>query len=129
MDKIEALVDALWTYAGTKDPESKAYSARNPLALMEYDDMGKATGRMRTFSSLHGGLAAAKFDIMVKVSGKSRARLNGDNFTLRGLCISYSMPELTSDYVAKFLRKALKDPSINSDTRLDYFATNSNMGI
>ena len=128
MNRVEALTEALIKYTRYSEPESSEYKFRNPLGLRWYPtasdhDHDEATG-LRIFGSLVDGYQAALFDVKLKVAGKSRAGLKG-NDTLIDLCRSYSMPDGTAAYVAKFLRKALGMDHLNERTHLEYFAENS----
>lgn len=121
MKKLEVLLDAISSFNGFKDPESLTYKARNPLGLRSFEN--GIAGDMRKFPSLIGGYGAGLFDLKVKCSGQSRAKLN-EQFNLRGLVRVYSLPDQTAMYVARFLRKALKDESIKETTELSYFVEN-----
>lgn len=124
MNKIEALVDAIGKANGLHDPESACYKLRNPLLIRSFARPGKhetdETGR-RVFSSLLSGYKAGLFDIELKIAGKSRAGLRPDN-TLTNLLGVYGIKEPGGiGYVVSFLRRALSDASINSQTLLSYF--------
>jgi len=118
MKRLEVLLDAIAAVNGFKDPESPVYRARNPLAL-RYFNNGFA-GNLRKFPSLLGGYGAGLYDLKVKCSGESRAKLE-DQFNLKGLIRVYSLPDQTVIYVTRFLRKALNDESIKDTTELSYF--------
>jgi hypothetical protein len=118
--RLECLLSAIAQYNKALLPTDPAFHANNPLRLGEYEN-GVATGKLKKFNSVHGGLVAGLYDLKVKTSGKSRAKLDGENFTIQGLIRVYSLKDGTEDYVAKFLRQALSDDSINPQTRLDYF--------
>lgn len=118
--RLEALFDSLVAVSGYRDPQSKQYQLRNPISLRVFIN-GEATNELRKFDSLCGGIQAALFDLKIKCSGKSRAKLLADQFTIQGLVRSYFMPDLTADKVAQFLRRALNDEYIKPSTRLDYF--------
>ena len=122
LSRIECLLYAIWNVNGARDPDHPGFAARNPLCLQAFSQDGKATGKLRTFTSLHGGILAAEFDLRCKTQGKSRARLNGDKFTLEGLMLCYNLKPETAITVSKFLRRALSDPSIKPHTKLDYFS-------
>src|SRR5579871_189240 len=121
LSRIEALADALHFYNGANRPIDPAYFARNPLRLQVFTGNGQATGKLRHFSSHHSGFQAALFDLRIKCSGKSRAKLDNGNFTLTGLVESYNLNAITAKPVARFLRQALGDDSITENTPLDYF--------
>lgn len=119
MKRLEVLLDAIASVNGFKDPESQAYQCRNPLGLKEFRD-GICQNKLRRFPSLLGGYGAALYDLKVKCSGESRAKLD-EQFDLRGLVRVYSMPDQSVIYIARFLRKALRDETIRENTSLKYF--------
>ena len=118
--KLEDLVNALATYNGSRDPLSPLYSARNMLCLQEFDK-GVATGKLRIFDTHHAGWLACLFDLKLKCLGKSRAKLRGDSYNIRGLVRAYSMNEGSPRYIVRFLRKALNTQEITEDTPLSFF--------
>jgi len=119
MNRLEALADAIAAVNGFKDPDSQAYQLRNPLGLKDFNN-GVCLKKLRRFNSLLGGYAAGIADLKIKCSGKSRAKLE-DQFNLQGLMRVYYMPDQTTIYVARFLRKALRDDTIKETTELSYF--------
>lgn len=124
VNKIEALVDAIGRVNGTMDPDSAAYTLRNPLLIRSFAKPGKhetdEAGR-RVFSSFLSGYKAGLFDMELKITGKSRAGLTTDN-TLTNLLNVYGVKEPGGiSTIVSFLRRALKDPSINATTPLSYF--------
>jgi hypothetical protein len=121
LSRIECLLHAIWAFNGAKDPSHQAFKNHNPLCLQVFSQDGKSTGKLRSFSSFHGGFLAALFDLQKKCSGTSRAKLDGENFTLKGLMRAYNLKDTTAIYVAKFLRKAIGDVTISENQRLDYF--------
>lgn len=125
MTRIEALLDAISACNGFRNPESHAYQARNPLMLKEFTN-GVYRDRLRRFSSVLHGIQAGLFDLQVKCSGKSHAKL--DPPTLQGLVRVYALPDRTADYAARYLRKALGDAAISECTELTYFVEKSNGG-
>jgi hypothetical protein len=120
MSRIEDLALAIYAFNGSNRPDDPAYKARNPLRLQTFNN-GAATGNLRKFNSFHSGFMAGTFDLKLKCSGKSRAKLDGDDFTLTGLMLVYNLKPETAIYVARFLKQALHDDSIKPETRLDYF--------
>jgi hypothetical protein len=117
---LEALAEAVATYSGYFDPASPLYAARNPGGL-------KASGRQaadskgnRTFRSVIDGYQALFYDVELKVSGRSRARLLPTS-TLIDLSIAYNLPILTATAWARFLRKALNDTTLSAHTPLSHF--------
>ncbi len=128
--KLEDLLNAIATYNGSRDPLHPAYRARNLLCLQEFvqGENGTemiATDRLRKFDSLHSGMVACLFDLKIKCSGRSRARLRGETFNLRGLARAYYLPDGCARYLVKFVRKSLSDQSISEDTPLDYFLSDA----
>lgn len=118
--RLECLLTAIAQYNKSGIPGDAAFHANNPLRLGEFEN-GVATGKLRRFSSLHSGICAGLFDLKTKASGKSRAKLDGENFTIKGLIRVYSLHDGTDVHVAKFLRRALSDDTITPETKLDYF--------
>lgn len=124
VNKLEALLDAIAALNGWSNPDSDCYQIRNPLGLTSFAIAGKhemdAKGR-RVFTSSLAGLKAGLFDLDVKTSGKSRAGLKpGD--AISNLLRVYGLTEKGGQQqVVKFLRRALKDDSIDLNTKLTYF--------
>lgn len=124
--KLEDLLSAIATYNGTRDPLHPGFQARNWLCLQEFEQGENgtemiATGRLKRFDTLHGGLLSAINDLRIKCSGRSRAKLKGETFNIRGLARSYYLPDGCSRYIVKFLRKSLDTQDITEETSLDYF--------
>src|ERR1700674_2018400 len=118
--RIECLLTAIAQYNKSGLPGDAAFHANNPLRLGEYEN-GVATGKLRHFTSLHSGICAGLFDLKTKASGKSRAKLDGDNFTIKGLVRVFSLKDGTEEYMCRYLRQACNDDTITENTRLDYF--------
>jgi hypothetical protein len=112
--KVEALAECISHYSGYL-PGSPLYDARNVGGLK---DMG--TGELRAFRSLIDSYQALFYDVEVKLSGRSRARLLLTS-TLIDLAASYSLPATTATSWSYWLRKALHDEGINAHTPLSYF--------
>jgi hypothetical protein len=123
MNKLEALLDAIASTNGSYRPGSPAYIARNPLMVLEFTS-GKCTNKMRRFSSFLNGYQAGLYDLQIKCSGKSRAKL--EELNLKNLMRAYSMPDQSVIYVVRFLRKALKDDGVKESTPLSFFVETSN---
>lgn len=118
MKKIEALADAIQKYSGALEPDSGGYEARNPGLLRAFSAKhARNADGLRIFNSWLDGYQALLFDLQVKISGKSRSKVDGDS-TLRDLMRSYYLPDGTADYIAKFMRRALKNDAITAKTRL-----------
>lgn len=121
MNRIEALADAIINYSGYNNPESEAYKARNPGLLKVYTFKHlKTENAVRIFKSALDGYQALLFDLSIKCHGKSRTRLKPTS-TLHDLIEVYGHHDLTAQYVAKFLRRALCDEKISESTQLSYF--------
>jgi hypothetical protein len=124
MNKIESLLDAIASLKGWSNPDSLTYQIKNPLHIKSFARPGKheidEEGR-RIFTSWLAGYKACLFDLDMKVSGKSRAGLKeGDK--LSNLLRVYGLSEsLGQDQVVKYLKRALKDQTINKETPLAYF--------
>lgn len=123
--RLEDLAMAIYAFNGANRPDHPAYAARNPLRLQGFKN-GVATGVLRKFNSFHSGFVAGTFDLAIKCSGKSRAKLEGGQFTVQGLIRVLSLPDTTAVYVSRFLRKACNDETISPETRLDYFISEAN---
>jgi hypothetical protein len=121
ISRIEALADAISACTGYTDPASEEYQCRNPLSLKAYSVKHEKTeSGLRMFKNLESGHKAGLFDLTVKCEGDSRARVGKDS-SLKELIRCYSMPNQTVDYVVVFLKKALGDETISSETPLHYF--------
>jgi len=121
MRRLEALADGIARYSGYYDPESEVYQARNPGSL-KARSLGQAAtpSGKRVFKSHIDGYQALIFDLAIKCSGRSNTALRPTS-TLRELLLSYGQPATAAIYVAKYLRRALLDHSINPDTPLEFF--------
>ena len=125
ISKIEALLDAIGKLNGCFDPEQEAYRLRNPLLIKSFARPGKhqidEKGR-RIFSSFLNGYKACLFDLELKVSGRSRARVDV-NSTLEQLLACYEIrTKMAIDHVISFVRRALNDQSISAATPVSFFA-------
>lgn len=124
VNRVEAIVDILGKLNGMGDPESEAYALRNPLLIRSFARPGKHEtdeGGRRIFSSFLSGYKAALFDAQLKLGGKSRAGLKPDD-RLSNLLGVYGIKEAGGvKSVVNFLRRALKDDSIDGQTPLSYF--------
>jgi hypothetical protein len=118
--KLEALAEAVSAYSGYSDPASPLYAARNPGGLKASVGQANDGKGNRTFRSVIDGLQATFYDVELKVTGRSRAKLKPES-TLIDLSAAYNLPILTATAWARFLRKALNDPTISAHTPLSYF--------
>lgn len=124
VNRVEAIVDILGKLNGMGDPESETYALRNPLLIRSFARPGKHEtdeGGRRIFNSFLSGYKAALFDAQLKLGGKSRAGLKPDD-GLSHLLGVYGIKEAGGvKSVVNFLRRALKDDSIDGHTLLSYF--------
>jgi len=119
--KIEALSEAIIHYSGYLEPASELHAARNPGGLKA---MGLIQARdekgYRTFRSVIDGLQALFYDVELKITGQSRARLQPES-TLIDLSAAYNLPITTATAWDRFLKKALRDETLTAKTPLSYF--------
>ena len=123
--RIEALVDAIAHLKGsTTNPDGELFQIRNPIGIMSFSKPGKNeidTSGRRVFKTWLAGYRASVFDCEIKVKGESRAGLKKED-NLSNLLRVYGLTEkLAHQQVVKFLRRALKDQSITTETPLTYF--------
>lgn len=124
VNKIEALFDAIASLRGWNNPDSVAYQLRNPLLVQSFSRPGKNEiddeGR-RVFTSSLAGIRAGLFDLQIKIDGESRAGLKKED-RLANLLRVYQIPEkLGQQQIVKFLKRALRDDSLTTETPLSYF--------
>jgi hypothetical protein len=119
--KLEALCEAVISYSGYREPNSPVYQARNPgnLKAFKPDQPQDEEGR-RIYSSVIDGMQSLLWDMQLKLSGQSVARLTPES-TLTDLVKAYHLPDLTSQAWARFLRAALQTQEINSKTTISFF--------
>ena len=119
--RIEELAQAITTYTGYLKPDSILHAAKNPGGIRATSMRHtKDENNNRVFGSFLDGYQSLLFDLQTKLSGKSWAELTPES-TLEDLAVAYSLAETTAAAWAKFLRAALKDSTISSDTPLSYF--------
>ena len=125
--KIETLVDAISFAMKAHNADSLAYELRNPLLLKSFSRPGRHEineDGIRVFDSHIGGYKAAYWDIEKKLSGESNSGLLISDKLKNLLNVLKIFKEEDINSVVHFLRKALKDPSINLLTPLSYFKEN-----
>ena len=119
--RIEALVDAFSRQNGFHDPSSVAYRNRNPLLLKAFSEKHERDkDGYRIFSSVASGYNNAINDLQVKLSGKSRCKLEPTN-TLKDLVRFFGSDASATRSVKNFLRHALDDENIYENTPLSFF--------
>lgn len=123
-NKIEALLDSIASLKGFSNPDSVTYQIKNPLNIRSFARPGKheidEEGR-RVFQSFLAGYKACLFDLDIKIKGESRAGIReGDK--LSNLLRVYGISEkLGQQQVVKYLKRALKDDSLTTETPLSFF--------
>jgi len=119
--KLEAIAEAIAATSGYHIPDNPLHAARNPggLPAVSASHQRDAENR-RVFTSVLDGMQALLFDIEVKLSGKSRARLQPTN-TLADFAAAFGQPTTAAQAWAKFIRRALHDDAITAKTALSYF--------
>lgn len=121
--KVEALVDAIGWVNEFHNPDSAAYQLRSPLLLQSFALPGKHVinqDGLRVFPSSVSGYKAAVYDMGLKITSNSRARLRPTD-NLVNLLGVYRIKDAKIRAVVEFLRSALDDDSISEETSLSYF--------
>src|SRR5574337_943025 len=74
--RLEALADAFSAMNGMHDPSSEAYQLRNPLRLRAFNPKHERNANgLRRFKTFVAGYDNGLLDLLIKCSGKSRAKL------------------------------------------------------
>lgn len=131
---IEALARAIAAFNGSQDPGSDLFHANNPGGLIATSpDHLEDWENNRIFRSFLDGWQALLHDLEVKLTRPdSRAQLNPQEDTLVDLAkcfvryathlgVRTKVGNSQAKKWAEFLRKALKDPDITHDTKLERF--------
>lgn len=119
--KLEAIAEAILDTSGYRTPDGPLYAARNPGGLPAFSPAHvRDEHNNRVFTSVLDGMQALLFDIEVKMSGKSRARLSPSN-TIADFAVAFGQPATAAQAWAKFIRRALHDSAVNHKTALSYF--------
>ena len=124
VSRLEALLDALSDLKGYGNPDSILYSIRNPLGVQSFSRPGKneiTESGIRIFSSDLAGRRACLFDLDLKIKGESRAGIKREDALSNLLRVFQITERLGMQKVVRFLRRALKDESITTETPLAYF--------
>lgn len=128
VSKIEALCDAIAQLNQADVPESTAYRLRNPLLLKSFAKLGRHevnSEGLRVFNSLLAGLKAGLFDLDLKLKGLSRAGLKPTD-PLKNLLGCYGIAgPVAHTKIVRFIRRAIKDESVSTDTPLSFFLEGS----
>lgn len=121
LNRLEALADAISFYHKAQDPESPAYQNRNPgmLKAISLKHPRDEAGH-RLFNAFIDGYQALLYDLRLKASGTSFAKLPPEA-TINDLMHSYGQHgALAGRYIAKFITKALQ-AEVTATTPLSYF--------
>lgn len=119
--RLDALADSFAQMYGALDPQSDAYRLRNPLLLLAFnvkhprDEKGR-----RVFRNLQVGYENALYDLSLKCTGRTRAKLTPDS-TLTDLAHVYGNPTSAVRYLVNYLRHALLDDTITAQQPLRWF--------
>jgi hypothetical protein len=123
--RLEGLLDAIASLKGWNNPDSEAYSLRNPLMIQSFSRPGKneiTDSGVRVFASSLAGIRACLFDLGIKVRGGSRAGLKKEDRLENLLRVLGVDQKLGQQQVVKFLKRALKTDDISITTPLSWFA-------
>jgi hypothetical protein len=122
LNRLEALADAIAFYYLAHDPVTTAYQNRNPGMLRAISlKHARDENGYRLFNAYIDGYQALLYDLQLKASGKSFARLP-DNATINDLMKAYGHTgALVGERIAKFVRKALQNSDIAATTPLTFF--------
>jgi hypothetical protein len=116
---LEAICEALVHTSGYNDPSSEAYQARNPGGLVAFSPSHARTEKgLRVFASVIDGLQSLIFDVNLKLSGKSRAKLKPVS-SLEDLALACGLNRAVAVNWASYLRKALKAEHITRKTTIE----------
>lgn len=117
---IEAVAEAIVKTSGYWNADNPIYDARNPGGLLAFSPtQSRDVSGYRVFASSLDGMQALLYDVQLKLSGKSRAKLKPEN-TLADFAAACGLPNAGVAWSA-FLRKALHDANINPKTPLAHF--------
>jgi hypothetical protein len=126
LNRLEALADSIAAYNLAHEPTSAAYQNRNPGLLRAIslkhsrDELGH-----RLFNAYIDGYQALLYDLRLKASGQSFAKLPL-NATINDLMKSYGHHgALVGQRIAKFISKALAT-EIRATTELTFFLEQHN---
>lgn len=115
---FDSLVDAIVHHSGYRTPGGALHQARNPGGLKAFSPKApKDAEGNRVFTSDVDGLQALKFDVRVKLSGRSAARCK----TLTDVVRAYGQPETAARAWVLFIRRSLDDQTVSISTPLEFF--------
>jgi hypothetical protein len=122
LNRLEALADAISFYHNSHDPSSPAYQNRNPGMLKAISlKHARDENGFRLFNAFIDGYQALLYDLQLKVTGKSFAKLP-PNANINDLMRAYGHTgALVGERITKFVRKALQISDIHATTPLAFF--------
>lgn len=121
LNRLEALADAISSYNVAHDPTSPAYQNRNP-GLLKAISLKHARDEHghRLFNAFIDGYQALLYDLRLKASGASFAKLP-DNATINDLMRAYGHNgALVGQRIAKYVSKALQT-EVHATTLIVFF--------
>lgn len=119
--RLEVLAASIARMNGALDPKSDAFRLNNPGGLLafnpkhERDEKGR-----RIFKHFAAGWDNLCLDVLIKCSGKSRAKLTPESKLIELLHV-YGNPSSSIKYVINFLRHGLNDNNIPESIHLGWF--------
>lgn len=121
LNRLESLADAIASYNNAHEPTSAAYQNRNPglLKAISLKHSRDEAGH-RLFNAFIDGYQALLYDLRLKASGQSFAKLPA-NATINDLMRSYGhVGALVGQRIAKYVTKAL-GVEVRATTELSFF--------
>ena len=121
LNKLEALADAIAFYYLAHDPATAAYQNRNPGMLRAISlKHARDENGYRLFNAYIDGYQALLYDLQLKVSGKSFAKMP-DAANINDLMKAYGHTgALVGQRIAKFISRALQT-EVHATTPLSFF--------
>ena len=121
LNRLEALADSIAFYHNSHEPTSSAYQNRNPGMLVAISlKHARDEAGFRLFNAFIDGYQALLYDLQLKVTGKSFAKLP-DNPTINDLMRAYGHHgALVGQRIAKYIAKALQ-LEVHATTPLSFF--------
>lgn len=121
LNRLESLADSISAYNNAHEPTSAAYQNRNPglLKAISLKHSRDEHGH-RLFNAFIDGYQALLYDLRLKASGQSFAKLPA-NATINDLMRSYGHSgALVGQRIAKYITKAL-GVEVRATTELSFF--------
>jgi hypothetical protein len=120
MRKLESLADALALLNDYRSPESESYRLRNPgmLKAKTLEALGDSTDTCIRIFTCHQGGYKALIDTLRKQCQRCGHVTLRANFAFYGHANDYEV-----DTAVDFIKRALDDRTVSSETTLDFFLT------